>query len=73
MKHRPLNYVNPVTQERREIFTKHLGQDECRLQFKLWADGTRLNVSGFWLDSDPIYRPAICAWEAWKAAWELRK
>lgn len=47
------------------------GGDECKLQFLIWADGTWMDAY-FADDGIPIYRPAIYAWEAWKAAWNLK-
>jgi hypothetical protein len=35
-----------------------------------WARTTTLDTCGMH-DGEPIFRPAICAWEAWKAAWNL--
>lgn len=60
-----------ISPARLEWITKHSGGDECKLQFLLWAEGTWLEVY-FNEDGTPCYRPAICAWEAWKAAWSLR-
>lgn len=45
--------------------------DECKLQFVLWSRGTWLDIAGIYQDG-PVFRPAACAWEAWKAAWALR-
>lgn len=50
---------------------ERLNGDECKVQFILWARGTWLDVAGIY-DGEPVFRPAICAWEAWKAAWALR-
>lgn len=47
--------------------------NECKLQFVLWADGVHLDLCGIWgKDTEPFFRPAICAWEGWKAAWSLK-
>lgn len=51
---------------------QQLGGDECKVQFILWANKTWLDVAGIHT-GDPVFRPALCAWEAWKAAWALRK
>ena len=48
---------------------RHSG-DECKVQFIIWANKTWLDVAGIH-NSEPVFRPAICAWEAWKAAWAL--
>lgn len=50
---------------------KH-GGDECKVQFIIWARGTWLDVAGIHT-GEPVFRPAICAWEAWKSAWALRQ
>lgn len=58
--------------ERVAMLRERFGDDECRVQFVLWADNMHLDVSGIWnKDGEPVFRPAVCAWEAWKAAWEL--
>jgi len=57
---------NPAREEYlRELFH----QNECKLQFVLWSDWNSLDVSGIY-EGEPVFRPAICAWEAWKAAWQ---
>jgi hypothetical protein len=63
------------TRAHSDAYVEHLrgrvGGDECKVQFILWADGTWLDVAGIH-KGEPVFRPAICAWEAWKAAWSLR-
>jgi len=56
--------------ERVENLRKMVDGDECKLQFILWAEGTSLDISGIHY-GEPVFRPAICAWEAWKGAWNL--
>lgn len=53
--------------ERCERLREMVGGDECKLQFILWAEGTSLDIGGIH-HGEPVFRPAICAWEAWKAA-----
>ena len=60
----------PVAPERVE-FLRERFKDECRVQFVVWAEGTSLDATGMWNGGEPVFRPAICAWEAWKAAWSL--
>lgn len=57
----------PVSPERAEQIRRYVN-DECKAAFIIWAEGTSLDVGGI-LDGEPVFRPAICAWEAWKAAW----
>jgi len=46
---------------------------ECKGMFLIWAHTKHLDTAGMYhVGGEPIFRPAICAWEAWKAAWELR-
>lgn len=47
-------------------------KDDCKVQFIIWAETKHLDTSGIEGPSGPVFRPAICAWEGWKAAWELR-
>lgn len=47
--------------------------DECKVQFVLWAENFHIDLAGIWSkDGEPFFRPAVCAWEAWKAAWALK-
>ena len=48
------------------------GGDECKVQFILWANTTYLDIAGMRQGGEPVFRPAICAWEGWKAAWAMR-
>jgi hypothetical protein len=43
---------------------------ECKGRFMIWARTTTLDTCGMH-EGEPVFRPAICAWEAWKAAWNL--
>jgi len=65
---------NAARELKRVEFVRELaiirGADECKTAFILWARGTSLDVSGIWGDG-PVFRPAICAWAAWQAAWRL--
>ena len=71
MKNKSLKFkTTPVRERRVEQLRACAEGDECKFQFMLWAEGTSLDVSGIH-DGDPVFRPAICAWEAWKAAWSL--
>ena len=45
--------------------------DECKAQFIRWATGKHIDISGIYR-GEPVFRPAICEWEAWKAAWALK-
>lgn len=66
-------WVHEPTPERIEMLRERFGDDECRVQFVLWSDGVHLDVAGIWSkDGEPAFRPAACAWEAWKAAWALK-
>ena len=62
---------NPKRDERIKRFGDELGWDECKVEFIIWAEGTSLDLSGIHT-GEPIFRPAICAWEGWKAAWNLK-
>lgn len=59
----------PVTDERIVELRKRM-KDECRVQFVVWAESTSLDIFGIY-NGEPVFRPAICAWEAWKAAWSI--
>ena len=59
----------PLTDKRRIEITNWLkDQGDCKLHFVLWAETTCLDISGIYA-GEPVFRPAICGWEAWKAAW----
>jgi hypothetical protein len=58
-----------VTDETVQAIRDHF-QDECKAQFFIWAESTSLDTGGIW-NGEPVFRPAICAWEAWQAAWRL--
>lgn len=62
--------VAQLSEKRLEKLRELTDGDECKFQFIVWAEGTRLDVSGI-LKGEPIFRPAVCAWEAWKGAWAL--
>lgn len=73
MKDNSFKYKTPkeISPELLDYFEKQAKGDECKLQFLLWARGTWLEVH-FGKDDAPVFRPAACAWEAWKAAWSLK-
>jgi hypothetical protein len=59
--------------ERVAKLREDFGGNECKVQFVLWADNMHLDVAGIYSkDGEPVFRPAVCAWEAWKAAWVLK-
>lgn len=60
----------PIAEDRIAVLRRGSNGDECKFQFMLWADGTSLDISGI-RSGEPVFRPAICAWEAWKGAWAL--
>lgn len=51
------------------------GMDDCRFKFIVWAEKhTHLDLCGMYGgDLEPVFRPAVCAWEGWKAAWADRE
>ena len=58
--------------ERVDMLREEFGSNECKVQFVLWADNMDLDLAGIYsTDGEPFFRSAICAWEAWKAAWAL--
>jgi len=59
----------PVTDDRIAYLRRNL-KDECKVQFMAWAESTSLDTSGIF-NGEPVFRPAICAWEAWQAAWRI--
>lgn len=71
MRTKTLKSRKPPTPERLKVLRRCSRGDECKFQFMVWAEGTSLDVAGIH-GGEPVFRPAICAWEAWKAAWEIR-
>ena len=66
-------WANAPHPARVAMLRERFGDDECRVQFVLWADNMHLDVAGIYSkDGEPVFRPAVCAWEAWKAAWALK-
>ncbi|GAB3358915.1 MULTISPECIES: hypothetical protein [Giesbergeria] len=63
-------WKKPITEDRVAVLRRGSNGDECKFQFMLWADGTSLDISGIH-GGEPVFRPAICAWEAWKGVWAL--
>ena len=75
MKDKKLRFKKPKSEEEKReriAILMNIGCDECRASFITWAKGdTWLDICGMfpYPTGEPVFRPAICAWEAWKAAW----
>ena len=66
-------WAHAPSPERVKMLRERFEGDERKVQFVLWADNMHLDVAGIYSkDGGPVFRPAVCAWEAWKAAWALK-
>lgn len=73
MKDRTFKYKKPkeISPARLQHLRDRANGDECKFQFLVWAESTWLEVF-FGDDGEPVFRPAIYAWHAWKAAWAVK-
>jgi len=73
MRDKSLKFKRPTESAdvRRKLLRKYI-KDACKVEFIVWAENTSLDILGIH-GGEPVFRPAICAWEAWKACWSARK